>query len=184
MNEYTTKEWKDILFKKVEESALAKFKTAYNGYLPLCGSPIEKTLLGAIIYIFVIEDTFFSFVRSPDREFKLSKPNYSWKEVITFYAQAKVGKYRADFLFDIIDQNNKRRILVVECDGHDFHEKTKIQVARDKKRDRWMTNQGIDILRFSGSEIWKDAFSCALEIENMVCRLSMPNQCTTIGNIK
>ena len=41
--------------------------------------------------------------------------------------------------------------IVVECDGHDFHEKTKDQVARDKSRVRDLEIAGWRVLRFTGS---------------------------------
>ena len=52
----------------------------------------------------------------------------------------------------------------VECDGHDFHEKTKEQAARDKKRDRDLQALGYRVLRFSGSEIYRDVNACILAI--------------------
>jgi hypothetical protein len=44
--------------------------------------------------------------------------------------------------------------VAVECDGHDFHEKTKEQAKRDKRRDRNIAGAGMDVVRFSGSEIY------------------------------
>lgn len=46
--------------------------------------------------------------------------------------------------------------LVVELDGHDFHERTKEQAQRDKSRDRAMTFDGWTVLRFTGSEVFRD----------------------------
>ena len=51
--------------------------------------------------------------------------------------------------------------LIVECDGHEFHEKTKDQVEKRNKRDYNLKMQGFDILHFSGSEIYKDPVGCA-----------------------
>lgn len=45
--------------------------------------------------------------------------------------------------------------LAVECDGHDFHEKTKEQARRDKSRDRILISHGIHTIRFTGSEIFR-----------------------------
>lgn len=56
------------------------------------------------------------------------------------------------------------RKLIVECDGHDFHERTKDQAARDRSRDRSATLSGIELLRFTGSELWRDPWGCAGEI--------------------
>jgi very-short-patch-repair endonuclease len=52
---------------------------------------------------------------------------------------------------------------VVECDGHDFHERTKEQAASDKARDRALQALGMRVLRFTGSEIWSDPLVCARE---------------------
>lgn len=56
------------------------------------------------------------------------------------------------------------QIILVECDGHDFHERTKEQASRDKSRDRELHSAGFLVLRFSGSEIWKDPYKCATQI--------------------
>ena len=52
----------------------------------------------------------------------------------------------------------------MECDGHDFHERTKAQAAHDKTRDRALQARGLKVLRYTGSEIWADPFGCALDV--------------------
>lgn len=54
--------------------------------------------------------------------------------------------------------------MIVECDGHDFHEKTKKQAKHDKKRDRYLTSFGYTVFRFTGSEIYKDPVWCVCEV--------------------
>lgn len=46
--------------------------------------------------------------------------------------------------------------VAIECDGHDFHERTKEQAERDKKRDRDIQSLGWNVARFTGSEIVRD----------------------------
>jgi len=75
--------------------------------------------------------------------------------------QHHVDQYRVDFL--IWSPANGDNTVAVEIDGHDFHEKTKHQVVRDKRRERAIVATGLKVLRFSGSEIFKDACSCAKE---------------------
>jgi len=79
-------------------------------------------------------------------------------------------KYRVDFLIIVTDFRDHEDMIkvVVECDGHEFHEKTKEQSTRDKKRDREMLACGYRVLRFTGQEIWKDAMRCAKEVENTI----------------
>lgn len=77
--------------------------------------------------------------------------------------QLVIGTYRVDFA--VIGYGVK---IVVEVDGHDFHERTKEQAQRDKKRDRDLQAEGWSVLRFTGSEIYADADRCAREIMAMV----------------
>jgi very-short-patch-repair endonuclease len=87
--------------------------------------------------------------------------------------QAIIGEYRVDFLVTWSEihwekyentTSTPRKAsahLVVECDGHNFHEKTKEQAARDKLRDRTLQECGYNVFRFTGSEIWQDTLKCA-----------------------
>jgi very-short-patch-repair endonuclease len=73
--------------------------------------------------------------------------------------QAIIGPYRADILIE-----EDGRLLVVECDGAEFHAITKEQVERDKRRDRYCAARGICVMRFSGAEINRDPRGCAAEV--------------------
>ena len=61
---------------------------------------------------------------------------------------------------------------VVECDGHEYHEKTKEQAARDKSRDRFLTKKGFRVFRLTGSEIWRVPIECAYEIADALYDLA------------
>lgn len=71
--------------------------------------------------------------------------------------------HRVDFMLAMKDCNFHTTFLAIECDGHEFHEKTKEQAARDKKRDRTLTIWGTPVIRFTGSEIWADPYRCVTE---------------------
>ena len=75
--------------------------------------------------------------------------------------QWPIGKYRADFL--VYSDSGKGDKIVIECDGHDFHEKTKEQAQRDKKRDRDMQIAGYKVYRFTGSEIHRTRGQCVVD---------------------
>lgn len=87
--------------------------------------------------------------------------------VVHCFSQLSYGSYRLDFL--IVDRT---RIacgeagdrLAIECDGHDYHERTKEQARRDRRRDRALARDGLATLRFTGSEIFADPIGCAVEI--------------------
>jgi very-short-patch-repair endonuclease len=74
-------------------------------------------------------------------------------------AQSPFGAYRADFVMALVRPEG-RVVAVVECDGHDFHERTKEQAKRDRKRDRAMQSAGFLVMRFTGSEVYADAIGC------------------------
>lgn len=98
------------------------------------------------------------------------KPHSMAIDEVRLTPQADLGNYRADFLFTINDVEGKEQKLVVEMDGHDFHERTKAQAAHDKARDRWMTGEGYQVMRFTGSEVWRNPFQV---VEEVVSRLHM-----------
>lgn len=77
-------------------------------------------------------------------------------------------KYRLDFYFIVNYKNQGAKCFGIECDGHEFHQKTKEQVQYDNQRQRDLQNEGIEIIRFSGSEIWKNPFKCANEVKNII----------------
>lgn len=60
--------------------------------------------------------------------------------------------------------------IVVETDGHDFHERTKEQAARDKRRDRELSATGWTVLRFTGSEVWRDPGACVTQVQELLIR--------------
>lgn len=73
--------------------------------------------------------------------------------------QFKIHDYRVDFaVFHSADPAVK---VVVECDGHDFHERTKGQAQRDKSRDRMLQQLGYKVIRFTGSEIYRKPLDSA-----------------------
>jgi len=77
--------------------------------------------------------------------------------------QVQIGKFRVDFMLALRGQK-----FVVECDGHDFHERTKEQARRDRSRDRSLTSEGYVVIRFTGSEIWSDALKCAQQAVSLL----------------
>jgi very-short-patch-repair endonuclease len=84
--------------------------------------------------------------------------------------QVKILDRRVDFLihaFDWRDADETKwvwRKLIVECDGHNFHERTKEQAAKDRAKDRRAVLDGIDCFRFTGSELWRDPWGCAEQV--------------------
>ena len=125
---------------QAEERARDDHSTSFGVASQHCESPIEALFLAA-------------FLRHC-----LNDPS------IRIFPQVDLGKYRVDFLVAYKLSDEFLRHVVVECDGHDYHDRTKAQAARDKKRDREISALGIPVFRFTGSELHKDPFACAEEI--------------------
>lgn len=110
-------------------------------------------------------------VTSPIEQLFLMEWHYQRAEEkcnVTLHPQERVktsgGTYAIDFVVRSKVGSETRGTVAIELDGHDFHEKTKEQVAKDKKRERAIVKAGLPMLRFSGHEIWKDARACVLEV--------------------
>lgn len=85
---------------------------------------------------------------------------------IVLLSQPDFGEYRTDFALTSIhpeDHHSIPWLVIVEVDGHDYHERTKEQAARDKRRDRFFSTRGATVLRYTGSEIYRNADRCANE---------------------
>lgn len=81
------------------------------------------------------------------------------------WSQVKIGKYTADFVIAYRPGRDRDiRYLVIECDGHDFHERTKQQAEHDRRRDREMQAGGITVLRVTGAEVWRSPVQAAFDV--------------------
>jgi very-short-patch-repair endonuclease len=89
-------------------------------------------------------------------DFLLRHSRVGWASRPTTKEYSNKGTYR--------DQAHIERQIIVECDGHEYHEKTKEQARRDKKRDRRLQTLGFPVYRYTGSEIYKNPMECAIEI--------------------
>lgn len=79
------------------------------------------------------------------------------------FPQCHIDGYRVDFLIGVKREGGSVPWLVVECDGHDFHERTKEQAAKDRSRDRDLQAKGYRVFRFTGSELYRKPLGCASE---------------------
>ncbi|MGG3012260.1 hypothetical protein ABEO98_22600 [Brevibacillus parabrevis] len=104
--------------------------------LAKCESPIESIMLLWLRHYFLMRD----------QEYK------QWDNfpLISIEPQRTVEKgkkkYRVDIALDCLFKGENHS-FAIECDGHEFHEKTKEQAARDKQRDRDLQSMGYRALR-------------------------------------
>lgn len=78
--------------------------------------------------------------------------------------QATFDRYRVDFyiwLRSDPESADSPPSLIVECDGHEYHDRTKRQASRDRARDRHFHSQLYTVFRFTGDDIFNGAAACA-----------------------
>jgi very-short-patch-repair endonuclease len=125
------------------------YRTSWERELGETGSPIESDFLGA--FCEVAFDNGYSIRRKA-----------VGNDVIAVQPQKTIDRYRLDFMIAFRFFGREIR-LAIECDGHEFHEKTKRQAAKDRSCERAISALGYQVVRFTGSEIHHDARACAYE---------------------
>lgn len=77
--------------------------------------------------------------------------------------QAKIDSYRVDFLLERFGFGERAVPVIVELDGHEFHDKDKRQRSYEKARDRHLVKRGYRVLHFTGSDVVADPYRVAFE---------------------
>lgn len=90
--------------------------------------------------------------------FDLAKPLMHGLE-----AQIVIGKYRVDFLL-------RSKNLVIELDGHEYH-KSREHRTNDAIKERYLESQGYRVIRFTGTEIYRDCRKCVQEVIDFLIEL-------------
>ncbi|MFA9272362.1 MAG: hypothetical protein ACEQSX_16735 [Baekduiaceae bacterium] len=147
----------------------------YEDAAARCESPPERAMLYALALI-AWDYVDGVLLRVHDSASGLFSSRFSYIEI---EPQAKVGKYRVDFLLTKAlrrpDKPECVSRLVVECDGHEWHERTKEQARRDRARDREIQAHDLAIYRYTGSDVWRDVFASAGEaIQELNRRFEWP----------
>lgn len=124
-----------------------------------CDSPIEELFLAGLMAA--------SFRNGDVIEFRegglLNSPAPTRP---TCYQQIRISEFKVDFLL-VKPTASSVQNIVIECDGHDYHERTPDQATRDRSRDRFFSMKGYTVLRFTGTELAADAYKCGFEVLQM-----------------
>lgn len=136
-------------------------ESGFDRHVLRCESPIEELMALAMWFRGTWTNLLGTEITSLEQAMEQSKELRG----AVLATQVTVGSYRVDLLA-LWHHGDDEPVsaYAIECDGHDFHEKTKEQAARDKSRDRAITAIGVKVLRFTGSEIWRSADECAGQV--------------------
>ena len=130
------------------------YRSKWERTLGETGSPIESLFLGA-------------FCEAAFEHGYRVRPRSTDNDIIGVQPQKTIGFYRVDLAISFLFFGASID-LIVELDGHAWHDKTARQVERDKKRERALMDLGYELRRFSGREVNADARGCAMEVLNLI----------------
>lgn len=154
-----------------------------------CMSPIEHRMLLALFIVgrhLRALSTGVQVVGFPGLQYTpVSLTEGTYRETqLSILPQTEIDDYTVDFYIEYAIRHDPRHNcrnpdppcargrVIVECDGHDYHERTKEQAKRDKERDRELQRQGYKVFRYTGSEIYNDAIKCAFDAMDVVVRMA------------
>lgn len=126
-------------------------------------SPIEELFYLAVHVLC----TAHYFEVNPDPVFNEAKGEWQLGYGVHLRSQFRIGKYRVDFLIQSMDGPQPNQV-VIELDGHAFHDKDKNQRAYEKARDRFLVAKGYRVLHFTGSEVVADPYKVAHEALDII----------------
>lgn len=130
-------------------------------------SPLEVVMLSAI----KVAANFLEF-QDPRATDMLKFAQQERHITIDTSAAVPVGTYRADLVIHAKLDNQQQPFapVVIECDGFNYHDKTREQAVRDRQRDRYMQKANYLVARFAGDEIVEQPLECAFEVYDLALR--------------
>lgn len=159
---------------ELEKNSGVEREQEIRRFIEGCESPVEKILVADIATCFGLR------VRTkPTRSLYGPAPNthpdldgiFSITVEIQKPIHTMNSSYRADIYAYLTRYWHRHQRqpewgkLVIEVDGHDYHDRTKEQASRDRKRDREMKLADYEVLRFTGSDVYRDSQQCTSDIE-------------------
>ena len=132
-------------------------------------SPIEQIYYLADQILYYENDVSLFDMPIPQYEIKCSNKRY---KTDFFYTneESKILAEEQGFQYPYSDIR-----VIVECDGHDFHEKTKQQVKKDNERQMALQLAGYDVIHFSGSQVYENPMKCVKEVHDYIrMKLGIP----------
>jgi len=167
----------DLVMRNIEEASshcADVFKSNLLKILPSLRSKCESPIEAVFLFWWV------SFQHLFDSAGMSDDGPYAWTLVPQQDVIMNGTVYRVDF--EVVPRSSERAArlrdcgfeiprMAVELDGHDFHERTKEQVAYRNTRDRLLQGAGWKVLHFSGSEVARDPSSCLHDLLDVVHRV-------------
>lgn len=179
----------DRLFAKQCEILGQAYSAAIAEMLEKCQnteSPIENLLMYGMQlwnkvnsnltqFVFWNDPNFTNFNEWVEFEAVFSSPDDQRKALYVATQVDFNGVRRSDFVvakYVRVPGGAKILSICIECDGFDWHDKEKSAFERDRLNDRILHYTGTPVIRFAGTEIWRDTLCCVRQIINLINKIS------------
>ncbi len=84
------------------------------------------------------------------------------KEGYQVYTQVPCGKYRIDLAV-----YSRGRKIAIEADGKAYHSSPS-QLKHDEQKNQFLRKSGWKVIRFTGSEIYRNSKNCVQQVEELM----------------
>lgn len=155
----------------------------------VCESPIERLMAAGFVGLHTSGMAQVRFVLDGRKlEEEIARIHADQKRSPEFcglwihvFPQYRVGRYRADFLALVTDNISGNIfadpvlgycVFDIECDGKNYHQNKR----KDQIRNSYFRHErGFKVMRFTGSEIWRDPSRCADKVVQAACDVMCPH---------
>lgn len=131
-------------------------------------SPIEQMFLSAMEYLLIKNNCRY------DRPvpFSIDGKTLHMRHGIIVSPQDSIGEYRVDFRVQYYHKcvvhdgqilSGRYDQIIVELDSKEFHDRDEEDRVHEKERGRYLVKQGYKLIRFTGTEVFKDPVAKASE---------------------
>lgn len=148
-------DFKPIRLVDATATAIDRIRRAYD-IGGNCDSPIEVQIGAAILLFFERASRPLLLGKTIDVD--------ALPDGLVLVPQFAWSYYRSDWA---IYNPRTQGALLIECDGKDFHS-SPAQVEHDRKKDAAALERGFLTIRFTGSQIFRDADACAQKVYDAV----------------
>lgn len=124
----------------------------------------SQNALKSVLWHYIIDQTDFDstleICESPIEKLFFTAASESSAFYYQLIPQYQIDRYRVDFAIPEFE-------IAIELDGHEYH-KTKEQRTNDASRERYLESLGWRVIRFTGSEVYKDSQACVEEAIKLI----------------
>ncbi len=116
----------------------------------------------------LFEDTYNNFKNGESVLIEDLENTIGYDRNFRLIPQYRIQIFQRIYFVDFYEPNYH---IAVELDGYMYHEATRQQTLRDKKRERDLTKHNIKVFRFTATEVTDNPVECLKQVYEFYCSL-------------